>query len=298
MLPELPAAVAAKLKLKVPDVRVDGESGCGVALRVVSSAFPCWRPSCLLHCVTVPSPAAHSFHVAATALAAVLAAVEDVQQKLDEVLFMPPSIVLPPTASSEPQHSERVVQRALDVDAGLRALLKTGTLERTPFASAFGSSKHLAPVLAEKHLVFYRLVNKMVVFESALVQRVVAAVLGGPQHAARKELAQKLQEWQQANAELAAARDAEGSASQALADAMKVWEAEKAEADKTWFGRQQPSKPAVERKNAAAVNRDAAVNTRNAAKIRREKAEEGLVTIAARIAELRPLVPSTPFSSS
>lgn len=277
----------AKLKLKVPDasaLRVDGESCCGVTLGVASSAFPCWRPACSTVRLSLRLPLT-PLHFAATALAAVTAATAAVQGKVEEVLSLPPDIVLAPSTSPPPtENGQRIVRRVLDVDAGLRALLAAGTMNHEPFAAAFRSSKHLAPVLAEKHLVFYHLVSGTVEFESAMVQRAVAAVLKGPQHAARKELAQKLLEWQLANAELEAAKAAESSTSQALTDAMKLWEAEKAEADKAWFGRQQPSKPAVERKASAAAKRDAAT-------ARREAAEADLKAKADRIAELRPMVP-------
>lgn len=110
------------------------------------------------------------------------------------MLFLPPDIVL---LSPQPTDSQRrAVRRVLDVDAGLRALLAVGSLSEVDFEFVLGSSKHLAPVLAEKHLVFYNLETKDVEFESEAVKQVIRGMLDSEPHQAQLQLARAVLEWQ------------------------------------------------------------------------------------------------------
>lgn len=63
-------------------------------------------------------------------------------------------------------------------------------------------------------------------FESPAVHIIAAAVLESSSHKSSVELVRSLQEWQRASAELEAARAAEASASQSLADITKLWQLE------------------------------------------------------------------------
>lgn len=180
---------------------------------------------------------------AATALAAVALAVAQVRERLDELLFLAPDIVLAlrtsftPLPLADTYSKQNAVRRVLDIDAGLRALLaaEEGALDRCRLNCALGSSSHLAPVLAEKELVSFRLMPsvKAVAFESDLVRRAVAATLASPEHAHRLELAHKLLHLQAVELQLTYADAAWESAAAAWASAARE---SKAEAASSWFG--------------------------------------------------------------
>lgn len=113
---------------------------------------------------------------------------------------MTPTVMLPSSESGELTLSERSVRRVLDIDAGLRALIDSGSKSEVDFQRNFGSSAHLAPVLAEQHLVFYNPATKGVQFESTALRQVVIGVLDSAPHKARIDLARTLLQWQQASA--------------------------------------------------------------------------------------------------
>lgn len=208
------------------------------------------------------------------------------QQKIVEGMFkLPPDIVLPP-APQPTEDGQRIVRRVLNVDAGLRALRDAGTMAEVDFERVFGSSMHLAPVLAERHLVFYNLETKKVEFESEAVKQVVLGVLKSEPHKARLELARTLLEWQTATAALATAKDSKASAEGALASATKQWELEFTPPG-GWFGlkERKPSAEAEARKAETNKKCDAATK-------RRDEAEATVAAKLARIEELRKLVPA------
>jgi len=195
--------------------------------------------------------------------------------------MLPPDIVLPPSPSVEPVRSERVVRRVVNVDAGLRALRAAGSISEVDFVRVFGSSDHLAPVLAERHLVFYNLQTQKVQFESEAVKQVVVGVLDSAPHAARLELAGTLLEWQEATEQLAAAKDAEASARAALASATKLWELEfTPPGGWFWPKERKPSEEATLRRAAASKKLDTATKARR-------HAEATLTAKVTRIKELR-----------
>ena len=123
-------------------------------------------------------------------------------------------------------------------------------------------------------------------FESTAVRHITAAVLDSGMHKARMELARTLLEWQAANAALATAKDAEASAENVLASAIKQWEVE-TRPIATWFGpkERKPSAETEARKAEASKDRDVATKTRT-------DAAATLAAKLARIEELRKVVPA------
>jgi len=212
------------------------------------------------------------------------------QVLVEEMLNLPADVELPSAPSVNPTASERAVKRVINVDNGLRALLKAGSLSERDFESNFGASKHIAHVLAEKHIVFYNLRTKTVEPESDVLQRVIAAVLDSPEQHARKELAQKLLDWQRAKTQLTDATAAEERAEKALASAVTLFDLETRPAG-VFSSKPKATEVTVQRKEAAAADRDNATKERKAA-------EAAVKMLEARIQQLRSIVPQAPPSAS
>lgn len=145
-----------------------------------------------------PTATGDMLRVDAQALFQVDAWVKWHRKVVENLLFLDPHVVLAPSTAPPPtEHGQRMVHRVIDVDAALRALLAVGSMSEVDFTLALGCSHHLAPVLAEKHLVFYNMEKRTVQFASDAVKHVVIGVLGSASHKARLELASSLLECQE-----------------------------------------------------------------------------------------------------
>lgn len=199
------------------------------------------------------------------------------QLEVDKLLHLDPIVKLD-TAN------EWAVRRVFGLDSALRALLAAHSMPSVVFAQRCGSCKHLAPVLAERHILFENLKCSEVQFESEALQQVVAGVLESSTHKMRFELAQTLLSLEADARALEAARAAENCAENALVSATQLWDR-----DATLYNRwcdAETHKAATERKVAAAKARDVSVNAR-------ATVELAVSTKVARIQQLATLLPST-----